>query len=109
MNINDRTINPLLSRSISFHQSENASLSYTIDYAAYLGTDTIATSTWISRQSLTIMPSSTTTTATAKVTGSAGRYTLVNKITTTSGNVDERMIKLTITQNDELPIAGDYE
>lgn len=109
MNISDRIINPLQSQSKPFQQAENASLSYVIDYTAYLGADTIASSTWASARTLTITPSSTDYTTTAKVSGTPGNYTLVNKITTTAGSLDERIVCLEILRNDNTALVGDYQ
>lgn len=100
MNISDRTINALQFRVANFQQSEFAELEYTINWDAVLNTDTIATSSWKSSGALTITPTNTDKTATAKVKGNPGIYLLTNKITTASGITDERQIKLQININD---------
>lgn len=100
MNINDRTINALQFRSAQFQQSENAELSYTINWATVLGTDTISASAWQASGNISLTSSNTDTTATVKVSGSPGCYILTNKITMASGMVDERSIRLQITVND---------
>lgn len=110
MNVNDRIINALQRRTSAYQQSENAAYIYTINYAATLQAATIATSTWSSAANgLTISATSNTdTTATAKVTGTPGRYKIVNKITTSTGETDERIISLYIMTNDQTS-QGDYE
>lgn len=73
-------------------------VSYTIDWDAldFLGSDTIASSSWTATTGLTIdSDSNTTTTATAVVSGGTAQtaYTLTNQITlTTSGDTRERSI-----------------
>jgi hypothetical protein len=108
MNLTDRTINPLTTLRAVFQQQENASLPYVIDYTAMLNGDTITASTWSCRDAgVTITPSNTTLTAAATISGQAGEYTIVNKITTAAGMVDERVLVLTIRANDNGPL-GEY-
>jgi hypothetical protein len=108
VNLTDRTINPLTTLRAVFQQQENASLPYVIDYTAMLNGDTIAASTWSCRDAgVTITPSNTTSTATATISGKAGEYAIVNKITTAAGMVDERVLVLTIRANDNGPL-GEY-
>lgn len=110
MNINDRVINALQRRTAAYQQSENAAYIYTVNYAATLQTATISTSTWSSAANgVTIsVTSNTDTTATAKLSGTPGRYKVVNKITTSTGETDERIISLHIMANDQMS-QGDYE
>lgn len=110
MNIADRSINALQHRCQAYQQAENAVLDYTINYASLLNTDTISTSSWSSRQNgVTIaLTSNTTTTATAKLSGTPGQYRVVNKIVTANGLTDERIINLTILSNDDLS-TKDYQ
>jgi hypothetical protein len=108
VNLTDRTINPLTTYRAIFPQSENAALAYTIDYTAMLNGDTITDSTWSCRDAgVTITPSNTTSTVTATISGQPGEYTIVNKITTAAGMVDERILVLTIRANDNGPL-GEY-
>ena len=109
MNISDRTINAI-QPSPAFKQSENSALKYQFNYAALLQTDTISTSSFTSSPLLTIAsPTSTTTTATATISGRPGWYDLINKIVTASGQTEERKLRLHITRNDTTPVVGDYE
>ena len=101
MNLSDRTINPLTTRRAVFQQQENAALAYSIDYTAMLNGDAITASTWTCRDAITITPSLNGQVASSKISGKVGNYTIVNKITTASGQTDERLIVLTIRANDE--------
>jgi hypothetical protein len=108
MNLTDRTVNPLTTLRAVFQQQENTSLPYVIDYTAMLNGDTITASTWSCRDAgVTIAASNTTSTATATISGKAGEYIIVNKITTAAGMVDERILVLTIRANDNGPL-GEY-
>lgn len=110
MNIADRTINALQHRSQAYQQSENALLDYTVNYASLLNTDTITTSTWSSSQNgaTIVSTSNTTTTATAKISATPGKYRIINKIVTANGLTDERIIILDIPSNDDLS-TEDYQ
>jgi len=79
----------------TFTKDPSAVLDYAIDWSAWLGSDTIATSTWsvptgITRDSDT----NTTTRATIWLSGgTAGQtYQLTNTITTAGGRTDQRTI-----------------
>lgn len=83
-----------------------AILDYTFNYHDpsddYLGTDTLATSTWsVLPSGLTITaPSASFTTTTSTVWASGGtagtKYTLTNHITTAGGRTDERSFELLV-------------
>lgn len=78
-----------------FTKSVPGILDFTIDYASWLGVDTISASSWAADAGITIdSDTNTTTTATAVISGgTAGRkYEVVNQITTASGLVDRRKI-----------------
>lgn len=108
MNLSDRTLNALQGKTFACQQGENSQLTYTINWAAVLGTDTIATSEWISKQGgiTATNEAMTVSTASAKLSGTPGRNIITNKITTVAGEIDERSIALTITGE---PVSGDYE
>ena len=103
MRANRRTLNARY-RELIAKQSENAALTYTINYAAELDTDTISTSTWSSEDSgVTIAnDANTTTQATVRLSGDVGRYRVVNKIVTAAGDTMERYIDLRIVDNSKL-------
>lgn len=106
-----RTVNALRYSETPFHQSENAALTYTVNWAGVLDTDTISTSTWsCEASSVTIAgEANTTTTASARLSASApGTYRVVNKIVTAAGDTDERVVVLMVAYNDESRIDGDY-
>jgi hypothetical protein len=104
-----RTVNAIRFDRSVFEQSENAKLDYTINWESELGSDTISTSTWTTEDTgITISDTaSTTTTATCQLTGQPGRYHVINKIVTTAGLIDERVIELVITENNSV-MASDY-
>lgn len=83
-------------------QSENAARIHTIDYSVYLGSDTISSSSWSTDDSgLTIAnTANTTTTTTARFSGSPGFYTVINKVVLAGGDTDERTIEVIIRDND---------
>ena len=104
----DRTLQALSQDRLKAVQNENAVLSYSVNWGAQIDTATISTSTWTSEDSVTIASdSNTTTTATANLSGGVGCYRVVNKITTSDGQIDERIIVLTILDNDDY--LRDYE
>lgn len=110
MNSSDRNINALQHASTAYQQSENSALNYVINYASLLQTATISASVWSSASNgVTISaPANTTNTTTAKLSGTPGKYKIVNKITTSAGETVERIISLQIVSNDE-DGNGDYE
>ena len=81
----------------------NAKLDYTIDWIQWLGTDTITDSTWeVSSSELIIMDNSNTHTATTVwlSAGLAGQvYTVTNRITTTSGRIQDQSFRLKVKEN----------
>ena len=110
MNISKRTFNPLLAKQFRFSQLENALLSYIGNWGAAIQALTISASTWtVENGSVTLSgESNTNTTTTVKITGSPGESTIVNKVTLSDGQIDERIIKLRITDNDIPRISNDY-
>jgi hypothetical protein len=99
--LKDKTLNAANLDEMRVRQTENADISYTINWAAELDTDTISTSTWSSEnRGLTIAgESNTTTQATARLTADAGRYRVVNKVVTVAGDTQERYIDLSVLDN----------
>lgn len=78
-----------------------AVLDYTFDWAPWLGTDTILTSTWSVPPGMTLVSqSNTTTTATAFVSGGRAddQAIITNTIITVGGRTDDRSIVLSIQQ-----------
>jgi len=76
----------------------NATLDYTIDWTAWLGTDSISDSSWSIdiKGSLSLTDGGVEQGVKAVVWLSGGKvgttYNVVNRITTTAGRVDERTI-----------------
>lgn len=84
----------------SFKKDPDASLRYTIDWSAWLGSDTIAGApAWSVDAGITLVGSSNTTT-TATVTLSGGTegttYKARCRVTTAAGDVDDRTIEITV-------------
>lgn len=106
-----RNVNAAHNNEYRFRQQENAALTYTVNWAGQLDSDTISTSTWSSEDSgVTISgESNTTTEASARVTGAnPGTYRVVNKIVTAGGDTDERVIIVRVDDNDNQVNGSDY-
>lgn len=74
-----------------------STLDYQIDWSVWLGSDTIASSSWTVPAGLTdFAESSTTTSATQWLAGGTvgAVYSVVNQITTTGGRIAERTIEI---------------
>ena len=86
-----------------FVKDPDAILDYKFDWAPWLGTDTIATSSWTAESGITIVPASESfddTTTTVFISGGAAgqNYRLTNRITTNASRTDERSIEIKIRQ-----------
>ncbi len=78
-----------------------AQLDYTIDWSAWLGTDTIATSTWTLPSQLAKATDSNTTTTTTvwlrNVSAARGAiYQVTNTITTAAGRTEQRSFSVRV-------------
>ena len=75
----------------------HATLDYGVDWATWLGADTIASVTWVVPAGLTLVSQSNTTTV-AYVWlsgGTAGTtYQVVCRVTTAGGRIDDRTLEL---------------
>lgn len=83
----------------TFVKDPSAILDYAIDWSTWLGSDTIATSTWSASAGITINSNTNTTTrATVWLSGgTAGNtYQLTNTITTAGGRTDQRTIAVEV-------------
>jgi hypothetical protein len=83
----------------AYVKDPDATLDYQIDWATWLGDDTIVTSTWIVPSGLTEEDSlSTTTTATVWLSGgTVGQvYLVTNRVTTVEGRTDDRTIRVVV-------------
>lgn len=86
-----------------FTKDPNATLDYTVDWAAWLDDigDTISVSTWVIPTGLTLVSQSNTTKkAVAFISGGVvgTTYVVVNRITTVGGRIDDRTIELLIAE-----------
>ena len=91
-------------RAIVANQDENETLSYTINWAGWLGTDTIASVTNQSTGVTVSGASNTTTQATFKLTSNRSGW-VEHRITTAGGLTKELLILLEI---DGFPVSDDY-
>jgi hypothetical protein len=85
----------------SFVKDPDAVLDYAVDWAAWLGTDTIATSTWTVPTGLTkTTDTKTATLATVWLSGGTdgSDYQVANKIVTAGGRTDERTLTIKVRQ-----------
>lgn len=86
--------------SAQYVKRAGAVLDYRIDWAAWLDTDTISTSTWAEPTSGITIDSETETTTVATVWlsgGTAGQlYEVTNTIVTAAGRTEERTIQIEV-------------
>jgi|GEM_PF-3878333 hypothetical protein len=110
MNIVKRTFNPLLAKIFRFSQSENALLKYSGNWKPAIGALTISTSAWTVEDGTVTLSSEANSAGITSVhiTGSVGESTITNKVTLSDGQIDERIIKLKIIDNDIPSIDDDY-
>lgn len=85
----------------TFQKDPNAVLDYGLDWAKWLGDDTIATSTWTVPAGITKASDASA----AAITliwlsgGTAGTsYACVNRITTVGGRTDDRSIQINVAE-----------
>lgn len=84
-----------------FTKDPDAKLDFTLDWALFLGADTIATSAWTLPSGITQSspaPSNTATTTTIWLTGGTLglEYELVNRITTAGARTDDRTLRIRV-------------
>lgn len=84
-----------------FTKDPDAVLDYTINWATWLGNDTISTSAWTPDSGITV-DSDTNTTTTATVWLSGGTvgtsYAVTNHIVTAAGREDDRTITVRVRE-----------
>jgi hypothetical protein len=87
---------------VSFLKTPNAMLDYGFNWTSWLTSgEVIASSVWTVTSGLTVVSSSNTDTQTTIwISGGVAfsNYSLVNKITTSLGRIDERTIKIFVRQ-----------
>ena len=77
----------------------DATLDYQVDWSAWLGADTISTSTWVVPSGITkVVDSKTTTTATIWLSGGTigTLYQVTNRIVTALGRTDDRSLEIMV-------------
>lgn len=85
----------------SIDKDPDAVLDYSVDWSAWLDTDTIATSAWTAATGITVdSDTNSTTIATVWLSGgTAGRnYAVTNRITTAAGRTDDRTIIIKVRE-----------
>lgn len=111
MNKVKRQFEPLLSRSFRFQQSENAELVYTGNWGPVIQDETLAASAWtVERGDAVLSDEAFTADGVTSVTvsGIPGESTIVNKVTLSNGEIDERILQVRITDNDVPRYDNDY-
>jgi hypothetical protein len=87
--------------SAQFQKRAGSTLDYKVDWATWLSTDTISTSSWTVPTGLTkASESNTTTSATVWVSGGTigTTYEIINTIITAAGRTDYRTVTITIIE-----------
>jgi len=109
MNITKRTFNPLLGRIFRFVQSENSSLKYEGNWGPAVA-QTVSASSWTVEEGDATLSSEALVSQTTSViiTGTPGENIIVNKVTLADGQIEERILKLKITDNDLPDYDTDY-
>lgn len=85
----------------TFIKDPDAVLDYSINWSAWLSTDTIDTSVWTADTGITVDSySNTTTVATVWMSGgtAGNQYAVTNSITTTAGREEDRTIYITVME-----------
>lgn len=86
----------------TFTKDPDALLDYRVDWATWLGNDTITASQWFTSDAALVVDSDTfdTTSATVWLRGGVNRakYTATNRVTTAAGRTDDRTITIKIAE-----------
>jgi hypothetical protein len=96
------TFNSNTSNLFKASQNENEALTYTVNWAGDLDTDTINSDTWTSESGgLTIAnESNTDTESICRISaGNPGCYRVVNQIVTAGGDTLERILEIEVGEN----------
>lgn len=91
-------------RAVVANQDSNETLSYSVDWSGWLGSDTIASVTNTTTGITVSGASNTTTTAAFTLTSTRSGW-LEHRITTAAGNIKELIVYLEV---DGHPVADDY-
>lgn len=89
------------SRVNPYVKDPNATLDYTVNWAAFLGVDTISSDSWIVPAGITsVTETNTTTTSTIWLSGGTlgEKYGLINRIVTAGGRTDDRTIYIRVRE-----------
>lgn len=86
---------------MKYTKDPNATLDYSLEWAEWLGEDTLTGAEWIAPEDLTVESSNfTNTLATVWLSGGTlqEKYTVTCRITTAGGRVDDRSISIQIKE-----------
>jgi hypothetical protein len=110
MNKQHRTFEPLFKNMSRYEQTENAKHKYTGNWAPAIQGKTISTSAWTleSGNATLSNESSGTGTTSVLVNGIPGENTIVNKVTLSTGEIEEHILKIKIQDNDDPILYDDY-
>lgn len=99
--MHNRTLNALIRKRLEVTQEENSAITYTVNWAPFLDTATVSTSTWTTEDSgLTVAnKANNTTEASARFSGDPGHYRAVNQIVDSAGDTHERYLDIYIRDN----------
>ena len=89
------------SRFTPFIKDPNAVLDFTINWAAFLGVDTISSDSWTVPVGVSsVTETNTTTTSTIWLSGgtSGTKYPLTNRVVTAGGRTDDRTIYVLVKE-----------
>lgn len=88
-------------RANPYVKDPNAVLDFTVNWASYLGADTITSDSWIVPTGITVVTETNTTTAsTIWLSGGtiSEKYGLTNRVVTAGGRVDDRTIYIRVKE-----------
>jgi hypothetical protein len=94
-------VSTLGTKSNPYIKDPNATLDYVVNWATYLGVDTISSDSWIVPSGITsVTETNTTTTSTIWLSGGTvgTKYALTNRIVTLGGRTDDRTIYVKVKE-----------
>jgi len=100
--MSDRTLYAISDQRQPFNLHENEAITHTVNWRNVIG-GTISTSAWSSESGLTVASATNDDyTASARLSGSQGRYRVTNKVVDTNGDTHERILDIAIFRNENL-------
>lgn len=101
----------MLGQSFRYEQSENSQLKYQGNWGPAIQPETISSSTWVVEEGDAVLASESNTDYVTEVlvSGQPGESTIVNRVVTSGGQTEERIIKLRVNDNTIPRINRDYD